>query len=44
MSTGDEPRDIFNEPSVAERLAEARKDTAFKRAVKRIRKWCPFTK
>lgn len=41
MSNGGEPEpDFFSQPSVAEKLAEARKESGFARAVRRIKKWC----
>jgi len=35
------PRDVFNEKTTAEKLAE---QSTVKRAWNRIKKWCPFTK
>jgi len=44
MTDGDESCCIFDTKTEAEKLADGKKESGFKRAIKRIRKWCPFVR
>jgi hypothetical protein len=39
---GDQPCCIFETQTEAEKLASGEKESGFTRAIRRIRKWCPF--
>lgn len=42
MENSDDGCCVFDTQTEAEKLANGKKESGFKRAIKRIRRWCPF--